>query len=93
MAAPWANLAAVVIMVSLFVWFLVHHQPAREKRAEERADQKDALFLQTLREERERAREAAASGHAAARALSENIGNMTSEIRRFNDQQIGHHNG
>lgn len=86
--APWANLAAVGLMSYLFFWVVTKHQPERDKRLEERADAKDAIFLRTLAEERERSREAAASGHAAAKALADNLQGMTLELRRFNDAQF-----
>jgi hypothetical protein len=84
--APWANLAAVAIMVGLFCWFLTKHIPEKERRLEDRADKKDALFLDALAAERERSRHAATTGHQAAQALADNIGEMTTELRRFNDQ-------
>ncbi len=87
-AEPWANLAAVVIMVSLFVWFIMRHIPAKDLRNEQRSDAKDAQFLATLAAERERSRAAAESGHAAAKALADNIGDMTHELRRFNDSAL-----
>lgn len=86
--APWANLAAVGLMSYLFFWVITKHQPERDKRLEERSDAKDSIFLRTLAEERERSREAAASGHAAAKALADNIQNMTLELRRWNDLQF-----
>jgi hypothetical protein len=77
-------------MSYLFFWVITKHQPERDKRLEERSDAKDAVFLRTLSEERQRSREAAASGHAAAKALADNIQGMTLELRRFNDSQFHH---
>ncbi len=84
-AAPWANLAAVVIICCLFVWFLTKHIPEKDRRHEERADAKDLLFVNALAAERERSREAAATGHMAAQSLAGSLADMSHEIRRFND--------
>jgi uncharacterized membrane protein YebE (DUF533 family) len=86
--APWANLAAVGLMSYLFFWVITKHQPERDKRLEERSDAKDAIFLRTLAEERQRSRDAAISGHEAAKALADNIHDMTLELRRFTNSQF-----
>lgn len=88
--APWANLAAVTVIVGLFVWYLTRHLPAKDRRNEDRSDAKDLLFLKALSDERERSREAAASGHRAAAVLAQNIDEMTTEIRRMNDARFAH---
>jgi len=87
--APWANLAAVVIICGLFVWFLTKHIPEKDRRSEDRSDARDQLFVNTLAAERERSREAAATGHKAAQSLADNIEEMTHEFRRFNDASLG----
>lgn len=88
--APWANLAAVTVIVCLFVWYLTRHLPAKDRRNEDRADAKDLMFLNALAAERERSRESAASGHKAAQVLASNIDEMTTEIRRMNDARFAH---
>ncbi len=88
--APWANLAAVTVIVCLFVWYLTRHLPAKDRRAEDRSDAKDVMFLNALSVERERSREAAATGHKAAQMLAQNIDEMTTELRRINDARFSH---
>lgn len=78
--APWANVAAVGVIVVMFVWLVMYHIPGREKRAEDRQDTRDKNaevrfdkvkdeFLVALQHREETSRVNAAAGHLAANNL------------------------
>ena len=74
--APWANLAAVGVIVAMFIWLLIHHIPNRERVSELRQDTREARFesrldkineqfLQALKYREDSSRMNAESGHSA----------------------------
>lgn len=78
--SPWANLAAVGVIIGLFAWLLLYHIPSREKSAEERQDARDARseqrfdkiqeqFIVALKFRDETSRINAESGHNALSKL------------------------
>lgn len=80
--APWANLAAVGVIVAMFIWLLTVHIPNREKVSEQRQDTREARFesrldkineqfLQALKYREDSSRMNAESGHGALARLME----------------------
>ena len=80
--SPWANLAAVGVIVGLFAWLLIYHIPSREKSTESRQDIRDARaeermakiqdqFLSALKMRDDTSRLNASSGHEALAKLIE----------------------
>ena len=78
--APWANLAAVGVIVAMFIWLLTHHIPSREKASEQRQDTREmrfesrldsinSQFLQALKYREDSSHMNAESGHNALAKL------------------------
>lgn len=78
--SPWANLAAVGVIIGLFAWLLLYHIPNREKSSEARQDARDGRsearfdkiqeqFLVALKYRDDTSRVNAESGHNALSKL------------------------